>query len=397
MVIFQNSGNFSQNSDTFNNLNMVYLCISKIQKMLKMKNLVLTAACIAAFMGCSQQKNDKIMDNQQLTLTQEWNKVFAQSDKVNHSKITFHNRYGITLAADLYVPKNAQGKMPAIAVSGPFGAVKEQCSGLYAQTMAERGFLTIAFDPSFTGESGGEPRRMASPDINTEDFLAAVDYLSVRDDVDTARIGIIGICGWGGMAVNAAALDPRIKATVASTMYDMSKVNVEGYFASEDTPEQRMAKRRAIAAQRTEDYRSGTYKRAGGVIDPLPDDAPWFVKDYYDYYKTPRGYHKRSGNSNDGWNVVGCQSFMNQPLLAWADEIETPVLLVHGEKAHSRYFSEYAFEKMTGVKPEAGKSAKAGNKELMIIPGAVHTDLYDDRAGVIPYDKIEAFFRENLK
>ena len=365
--------------------------------MLKMKNFVLTAACIAALMGCSQQKTDKTMDNQQLTLTQEWDKVFAQSDKVNHSKITFHNRYGITLAADLYVPKNAQGKMPAIAVSGPFGAVKEQCSGLYAQTMAERGFLTIAFDPSFTGESGGEPRRMASPDINTEDFLAAVDYLSVRDDVDTARIGIIGICGWGGMAVNAAALDPRIKATVASTMYDMSKVNVEGYFASEDTPEQRMAKRRAIAAQRTEDYRSGTYKRAGGVIDPLPDDAPWFVKDYYDYYKTPRGYHKRSGNSNDGWNVIGCQSFMNQPLLAWADEIETPVLLVHGEKAHSRYFSEYAFEKMTGVKPEAGKSAKAGNKELMIIPGAVHTDLYDDRAGVIPYDKIEAFFRENLK
>ena len=362
-----------------------------------MKNLVLTAACIAALMGCSQQKNDKTMDNQQLTLTQEWDKVFAQSDKVNHSKITFHNRYGITLAADLYVPKNAQGKMPAIAVSGPFGAVKEQCSGLYAQTMAEHGFLTIAFDPSFTGESGGEPRRMASPDINTEDFLAAVDYLSVRDDVDTARIGIIGICGWGGMAVNAAALDPRIKATVASTMYDMSKVNVEGYFASENTPEQRMAKRRAIAAQRTEDYRSGTYKRAGGVIDPLPDDAPWFVKDYYDYYKTPRGYHKRSGNSNDGWNVVGCQSFMNQPLLAWADEIETPVLLVHGEKAHSRYFSEYAFEKMTGVKPEEGKSAKVGNKELMIIPGAVHTDLYDDRAGVIPYDKIEAFFRENLK
>ena len=376
---------------------MAYFCICEIQKMLKMKNLVLTAACIAALMGCSQQKNDKTMDNQQLTLTQEWDKVFAQSDKVNHSKITFHNRYGITLAADLYVPKNAQGKMPAIAVSGPFGAVKEQCSGLYAQTMAEHGFLTIAFDPSFTGESGGEPRRMASPDINTEDFLAAVDYLSVRDDVDTARIGIIGICGWGGMAVNAAALDPRIKATVASTMYDMSKVNVEGYFASENTPEQRMAKRRAIAAQRTEDYRSGTYKRAGGVIDPLPDDAPWFVKDYYDYYKTPRGYHKRSGNSNDGWNVVGCQSFMNQPLLAWADEIETPVLLVHGEKAHSRYFSEYAFEKMTGVKPEEGKSAKVGNKELMIIPGAVHTDLYDDRAGVIPYDKIEAFFRENLK
>ena len=337
------------------------------------------------------------MNTQELQLTQEWDKVFPQSDKVNHSKITFHNRYGITLAADLYVPKNATKPMPAIAVSGPFGAVKEQTSGLYAQTMAERGFLTIAFDPSFTGESGGEPRRMASPDINTEDFLAAVDFLSVQDNVDPEKIGIIGICGWGGMAINAAAIDPRIKATVTSTMYDMSKVTVEGYFGSENTPEQRMEKRRAISAQRTEDYRTGSYKRAGGVVDPLPNDAPWFVKDYYDYYKTPRGYHKRSGNSNDGWNIIGCQSFLNQNLLCFASEIETPVLLVHGEKAHSRYFSDYAFEKMTGVKPEDGKSAKVGNKELMIIPGAVHCDLYDNKAGVIPWERIENFFSENLK
>ena len=336
------------------------------------------------------------MNTQELQLTQEWDKVFPQSDKVNHQKVTFHNRYGITLVADMYTPKNMSGKMPAIAVSGPFGAIKEQTSGLYAQTMAEHGFLTIAFDPSFTGESGGEPRRMASPDINTEDFLAAVDFLSVQDDVDPDRIGIIGICGWGGMAINAAAIDPRIKASVASTMYDMSKVTAEGYFASENTAEQRMEKRRAIATQRTEDYRSGTYKRAGGVVDPLPDNAPWFVKDYYDYYKTSRGYHKRSGNSNDGWNVIGCQSFLNQPLLSYANEIETPVLLIHGEKAHSRYFSEYAFEKMTGVKPEDGKSAKVGNKELMILPGAVHCDLYDNRAGLIPWDRIEAFFKENL-
>ena len=313
----------------------------------------------------------------------------------NHCKVTFHNRYGIELAADMYVPKEIPGQagndavvtpgrdrvsLPAIAVSGPFGAVKEQSSGLYAQHMAERGFVTIAFDPSYTGESGGEPRRMASPDINTEDFLAAVDFLSNCDLVDPERIGIIGICGFGGMAVNAAALDPRIKATVASTMYDMSKVNVEGYFASEDTPAQRMEKRKALAAQRTKDYASGTYERAGGVIDPLPDDAPWFVKDYHAYYKTPRGYHKRSGNSNDGWNVIGCQSFLNQPLLAWAG------LLIHGEKAHSRYFSEYAFGLLTGT-----------NKELMIIPGASHVDLYDDVAGVIPYDKMESFFKENLK
>lgn len=363
-----------------------------------MKKLVLIGACVALLASCSQQKQERNMDNQkqELELTQEWDKVFPQSENVDHKKVTFRNRYGIELAADMYTPKNAQGKLAAIAVSGPFGAVKEQTSGLYAQHMAERGFITLAFDPSFTGESGGEPCRMASPDINTEDFLAAVDFLSVQENVDAERIGIIGVCGWGGMAINAAALDPRIKATVASTMYDMSKVNVEGYFGSEDTPEQRMEKRKAIAAQRTEDFRTGSYKRAGGVIDPLPDDAPWFVKDYYDYYKTPRGYHKRSGNSNDGWNVTGCQSFLNQPLLCYAHEIATPVLLIHGEKAHSRYFSEYAFEKMTGKKCD-GKSMKDGNKEIMIIPDAVHTDLYDDKNNKIPYDKIEAFFKENLK
>ncbi|MBP5724256.1 MAG: alpha/beta hydrolase [Bacteroidales bacterium] len=363
-----------------------------------MKKLVLICACVALLASCSQQKQERNMDNQkqELELTQEWDKVFPQSENVDHKKVTFRNRYGIELAADMYTPKNAQGKLAAIAVSGPFGAVKEQTSGLYAQHMAERGFITLAFDPSFTGESGGEPRRMASPDINTEDFLAAVDFLSVQENVDAERIGIIGVCGWGGMAINAAALDPRIKATVASTMYDMSKVNVEGYFESENTPEQRMEKRKAIAAQRTEDFRTGSYKRAGGVIDPLPDDAPWFVKDYYDYYKTPRGYHKRSGNSNDGWNVTGCQSFLNQPLLCYAHEIASPVLLIHGEKAHSRYFSEYAFEKMTGKKCD-GKSMKDGNKEIMIIPDAVHTDLYDDKNNKIPYDKIKAFFKENLK
>ena len=342
--------------------------------------------------GCKTKTNDM----NTLNLSREWDKTFPASGLVDHCKVTFHNRYGIELAADMYVPKNTEGLLPAIAVSGPFGAVKEQCSGLYAQHMAERGFLTIAFDPSFTGESGGEPRRMASPDINTEDFLAAVDYLSTCGKADPERIGIIGICGFGGMAVNAAAIDPRIKATVASTMYDMSKVNAEGYFASEDTPVQRQEKRKALAAQRTEDYKKGSYKRAGGVIDPLPDDAPWFVKEYHAYYKTPRGYHERSGNSTDGWNVTGCQSFLNQPLLAWAAEIENPVLLIHGERAHSRYFSEYAFEKMTGMHAE-GKNAVAGNKELMIIPGASHVDLYDDVAGVIPYEKIETFFKANLK
>ncbi len=361
-----------------------------------MKIIALVLLLTSCTQNQSSTPNEENTMEQKLNLTQEWDKTFPLSKEVSHKKVTFHNRYGITLAADMYIPLHAQPPFAALAVSGPFGAVKEQSSGLYAQHMAERGFLTIAFDPSFTGESGGEPRRMASPDINTEDFLAAVDFLSVQDNVDPERIGIIGICGFGGMAVNAAAIDPRIKATVASTMYDMSKVNAEGYFKSEDTPQQRMEKRRAMARQRTEDYKAGTYQRAGGVIDPLPDDAPWFVKEYHDYYKTERGYHERSGNSNDGWNVIGCQSFLNQPLLAFANEIENPVLLIHGEKAHSRYFSEYAFERMTGVKVE-GESKTVGNKHLLIIPGATHVDLYDDQKGVIPYDRIEQFFAENLK
>ena len=382
------------------------------------KKNVLAAVLIGMTLSGWAQKSENNLNkevmNTTLHLTQEWDKTFRKSDKVDHKKVTFKNRYGIELAADMYIPKDAKGKLAAIAVTGPFGAVKEQSSGLYAQHMAERGFVAIAFDPSFTGESGGEPRRMASPDINTEDFLAAVDFLSIQDNVDAERIGIIGICGFGGMAVNAAALDPRIKATVASTMYDMTKVNREGYFKSSDSKEQRMEARKAMAAQRTEDFKNGSYKRAGGVVDPLPDAAPWFVKDYHSYYKTKRGYHERSGNSNDGWNVVGCQSFLNQPILDYANEIETPVLLIHGEKAHSRYFSEYAFEKMTGKKAfdssidecataneiPTGKYAgsyKEGNKELLIIAGASHVDLYDDVADCIPYDKIEIFFNESLK
>lgn len=330
----------------------------------------------------NNQKNDKHMEK--LELTKEWDKVFPQSDKVNHSKVTFRNRYGITLAADLYIPKNSNGKLPAIAVSGPFGAVKEQSSGLYAQTMAERGFLTIAFDPSYTGESGGEPRYVASPDINTEDFSAAVDFLSTRNDVDPDRIGIIGICGWGGLALNAAAMDTRIKATVASTMYNMSRVNANGYFDSLDA-DKRYELREQLNAQRTEDAKNGTYALGGGVVDPLPEDAPWFVKDYYDYYKTTRGYHKRSLNSNGGWNVTSSLSFINMPQLAYSDEIRNAVLIMHGEKAHSRYFSEDAF-----------KNLKGDNKELLIIPGAVHTDLYD-RMDIIPFDKLETFFNEYLK
>ena len=285
----------------------------------------------------------------------------------------------------MYVPKNASGKLPALAVSGPFGAVKEQCSGLYAQTMAERGFLAIAFDTSYTGESGGLPRYVASPDINTEDFCAAVDFLSNLENVDSEKIGIIGICGWGGMAINAAAIDTRIKATVASTMYDMSRVSAYGYFDS-TTPDQRYEARKALNAQRTADYKNGSYARAGGVVDPLPADAPQFVREYYDYYKTPRGYHKRSLNSNGGWNRTSVLSFMNMPLLSFAGEIRSAVLVVHGEKAHSRYFGEDAFKKLRG-----------DNKELFIIKGANHTDLYDDRAGAIPYGKMEKFFRDNLK
>ena len=325
-----------------------------------------------------------MMQTEKLELTQEWDKTFPKNERVDHTKVTFPNRYGITLAADLYKPVDADGPLPAIAVCGPFGAVKEQCSGLYAQKMAARGFLTIAFDPSFTGESGGEPRRMASPDINTEDFCAAIDYLSCCDSVDPERIGIIGICGWGGMAINAAALDPRIKATAAMTMYDMTRVAREGYFGAADNKEARSAQRAVWAAQRTADFKAGTYLRAGGVIDPLPDDAPFFVKDYHTYYKTTRGYHERSGNSTDGWNVTGTMSFMNQPILAMAGEIDSAVLLVHGEKAHSRYFSEGAFELLKG-----------DNKELMIIPGAVHTDLYDN-LDVIPFDKLESFFGSYL-
>lgn len=322
---------------------------------------------------------------EQLNLTTDWDKVFPRSDKVDHSKVTFHNRYGITLAADLYIPKGASGRLPAIAVCGPFGAVKEQSSGLYAQTMAESGFLTLAFDPSFTGESGGQPRYVASPDINTEDFCAAVDFLSVQDNVDPERIGIIGICGWGGMAINAAAMDTRIKATVASTMYDMTRVNANGYFDSENTAEARYEKKKAMNAQRTEDYRRGSYALAGGVVDPLPEDAPQFVKDYYAYYKTPRGYHPRSLNSNGGWNITSSLSFMNMPLLQYSQEIRSAVLLVHGEKAHSCYFSRDAFQKLTG-----------DNKELLIIPGASHVDLYD-RMDVIPFEKLKRFFEEYLR
>ena len=332
---------------------------------------------------------------QTLNLTQEWDKTFPKSNIVDHKKVTFHNRYGITLAADMYTPKAGEGKFAAIAVCGPFGAVKEQCSGLYAQTLAERGFLTIAFDPSYCGESGGETRYMASPDINTEDFLAAVDFLSTQQNVDAEHIGILGICGWGGMALNAAALDPRIKATVTSTMYDMSRVTANGYFDSEDSAEKRMEKRRALAMQRTKGYAEGSYQRLGGLPEAAPDGAPQFLKDYVAYYKTKRGYHKRSLNSNEGWNVTGCQSFLNQPLLAYVGEIENAVLQLHGEKAHSRYFSETAFEKMTGTNPQ-GKSSKTGNKELLIIPGASHCDLYDQMQ-FIPFDKIEVFYRDNLK
>ena len=333
-----------------------------------------------------------MMKTEELKLVTGWDKTFPKSEKVDHRKVTFINRYGITLAADMYVPKNAEGKIPAIAVSGPFGAVKEQSSGLYAQTMAERGFLTIAFDPSFTGESGGQPRYMASPDINTEDFMAAVDFLSLNEEVDSERIGIIGICGWGGMAINTAALDTRIKATAAMTMYDMTRVNANGYFDSEDSEETRYEKKNAMCAQRLEDLKAGGYKLAGGVVDPLSEDAPFFVKDYFDYYKTDRGYHARSLNSNGGWNVIGCESFMNQPILKYSNEIRSAVLIVHGEKAHSCYFSRDAYANMI-------KDNKyTDNKELMIIPDVVHTDLYDGGGkDAIPFDKLESFFNEYLK
>ncbi|MBR1432351.1 alpha/beta hydrolase [Ruminococcus sp.] len=327
------------------------------------------------------------MKDEMLTLTQEWDKTFPKSDKTEHKKITFHNRYGITLAADMYMPKNASGKLAAIAVCGPFGAVKEQCSGLYAQTLAERGFLTIAFDPSFTGESGGQPRYVASPDINTEDFCAAVDFLSLQENVDPDRIGILGICGWGGMAINAAAIDTRIKATVSSTMYDMTRVNAKGYFDEADNADARFAMKQALNQQRIKDYAAGEYELGGGVVDPLPDDAPFFVKDYHSYYKTDRGYHPRSLNSNGGWNKTSSLSFINMPILAYSDEIRSAVLVVCGEKAHSRYFSEDAFKKLTG-----------DNKELLVVEGAVHTDLYDGGdKDAIPFDKIESFYTQYLR
>ena len=327
------------------------------------------------------------MKDEMLTLTQEWDKTFPKSDKTEHKKITFHNRYGITLAADMYMPKNASGKLAAIAVCGPFGAVKEQCSGLYAQTLAERGFLTIAFDPSFTGESGGQPRYVASPDINTEDFCAAVDFLSLQENVDPERIGILGICGWGGMAINAAAIDTRIKATVSSTMYDMTRVNAKGYFDEADSADARFAMKQALNQQRIKDYAAGEYELGGGVVDPLPDDAPFFVKDYHSYYKTDRGYHPRSLNSNGGWNKTSSLSFINMPILAYSDEIRSAVLVVCGEKAHSRYFSEDAFKKLTG-----------DNKELLVVDGAVHTDLYDGGGkDAIPFDKIESFYTQYLR
>ena len=353
-----------------------------------MKRKTILTAAFLILLGLTESQAQTLQSNrnmEELKLTKEWDKTFPKSDKVNHSKVTFVNRYGITLAADLYVPKTTVGeKLPAIAVSGPFGAVKEQSSGLYAQTLAERGFLTIAFDPSFTGESGGQPRGVASPDINTEDFSAAVDYLATRPDVDARRIGIIGICGWGGFAINAAANDTRIKATVASTMYNMSRVTANGYSDAADNADARYKARQELNAQRTEDYRTGTYPRT--VMNPKPgDDAPQFLKDYYDYYKTERGYHPRSINSGLGWCKTSSLAFLNAPLLAYSDEIRSAVLLVHGEKAHSRYFSEDAFKKLKG-----------DNKELMIVPGAVHTDLYD-RTDIIPFDKIERFFKEYLK
>ena len=351
-------------------------------------NKNLTALLVIGMMllsgvACQRTNNEK--DMKELNLTTEWDKTFPKSDKVNHSKVTFTNRYGITLAADMYIPKDASDKLPAIAVCGPFGAVKEQAAGLYAQTMAERGFLTVAFDPSYTGESGGEPRYVVSPDINTEDFSAAVDFLATSDKVDSEKIGIIGICGWGGLAINAAAADPRIKATVASTMYDMSRVSANGYFDAADNAEARNALRKTLAAQRTEDFRNGFPKPGGGVPDQLPDDAPQFFKDYHAYYKTPRGYHKRSLNSNQVRNATEAIPFINFPLMSRAGEIENAVLIIHGEKAHSRYFGEDAYKKLKG-----------DNKELMIIPGANHTDLYDNLT-VIPFDKIEGFFNEYLK
>lgn len=329
--------------------------------------------------------NQTVAPEEVLNLTQEWDKVFPKSEKVDHKKVTFVNRYGITLAADMYTPRGQKGKLPAIAVSGPFGAVKEQSSGLYAQQLAERGYLTIAFDPSFTGESGGLPRRVASPDINTEDFSAAVDFLSVQPNVDAERIGVLGVCGWGGIAIQSAINDPRIKATVASTMYDMTRVAANGYFDGDNSKEKRNANRAAMAAQRTEDYRKGQYTRAGGVVDPLPEDAPQFVKDYHAYYKTPRGFHPRSGNSTDGWNITSNLPFVNFKFFEYADELESAVLIVHGDKAHSYYFGKDTFAKLQGA-----------NKQMLSVKGASHCDLYD-QTDIIPFDEIAGFYEEYLK
>ena len=352
-----------------------------------MKRTTILMAAFLCLFGLTESPAQNTHKNmEQLNLTQEWDKTFPKSDKVNHSKVTFVNRYGITLAADLYAPKTIfGGKLPAIAVSGPFGAVKEQSSGLYAQTLAERGFLTIAFDPSYTGESSGQPRYVASPDINTEDFSAAVDFLANEDRVDPERIGILGICGWGGFAINAAANDTRIKVTVASTMYDISRCTANGYFDQADNADARYEMRRRLNAQRTEDYRNGSYVRAGGVVDPVPADAPQFVRDYHAYYKTSRGYHARSLNSTQGWNATSNLAFLNAPILAYAAEIRSAVMVVHGEKAHSRYMGEDAFKKLQG-----------DNKRLLIVPGANHTDLYD-KMEIIPFDEIAAFYREYLK
>ena len=380
--------------------------------MRKVAFMVVAALMLAA---CGNKNQEQKQDNmkQELTLTQEWDKVFPQSDKVDHKKVTFKNRFGITLAADMYTPKNVTGKLPAIACSGPFGAVKEQSSGLYAQTLAERGFITIAFDPSYTGESGGEPRYVSSPDINTEDFCAAIDFLSSLENVDADRIGILGVCGWGGIALNAAALDPRIKATVATTMYDMSRVSQNGYHDDGDSKDARDAMRKALAEQRLIDSRNGSYERAGGVVED-PTDAPWFIQQYHAYYKTPRGYHARSLNSNEGWNKTSALPWLNAGFLKFTNEIDNAVLILHGEKAHSRYFGITAYENMTGKKVDLqGQDANLqplneplaepfivtrGNKQLYIVPNATHCDLYDGGEGnCIPFDYIEEFYKENLK
>lgn len=366
----------------YNRVNLIFALLTNT--IMKKYFLPIVFSLVSLTLSSQNMENRNISTSlaplEQLSLTAEWDKVFPKSPHVVHRKVTFVNRYGITLAADLYIPKNAEGKLPAIAISGPFGAVKEQSSGLYAQQLAERGFLTIAFDPSFTGESGGEPRRLASPDINVEDFSAAVDYLSVQENVDNDRIGILGICGWGGIAIQAAINDPRIKATVASTMYDMTRVAANGYYDTDNSAEKRNATRKALAQQRTQDYRTDHYTRAGGVVDPLPVDAPLFVKEYHDYYKTPRGYHERSGNSTDGWNLTSNLPFINFRFFEYIEELENAVMIVHGEKAHSLYFGEDTFKKLKG-----------DNKEMLIIADANHTDLYDNLSK-IPFDQIATFF-----